>query len=177
MIVLLSDTHAEDGLSVGGALARDLRRADLTVHAGDFVTEAVLDDLRATTDRLIAVHGNADDRDVRDRLPAARTVVEGGVRFAVTHRQRGGETGLAYFGRENGADVVVSGHTHRPLAKWVDDVLLCNPGSHANPRGGHPTYATIEAEDGAVSGAIRTTDGTAIADLAPEGRNVTGDGR
>lgn len=174
MILVLSDTHAESGLDVGGALARDLRRADLVVHAGDFTTEPVLDDLIDLSDRLFAVHGNADDAAVTDRLPSARVFERGGIRFAVTHRQRGGEMGLAYFGRERGADVVVSGHTHRPTIGRTDDVLLLDPGSHAKPRGAHPTYAVVDAENGAVNGAIYSTDGTVLEQVAPEGRTADG---
>ena len=177
MIVVLSDTHAEFDPGIGGALARDVRRADLVVHAGDFTGEAVLDTVQDDADRFLAVHGNADDGSVTERLPAARVFEEGGVRFAVTHTQRGGEMGLVYFGRERDADVVISGHTHRPLAKRVDDVLLVNPGSHAKPRGGYPTYATLSVANGRVDGAIRSTDGTVVAAIAPEGRPVENGGR
>lgn len=169
MIVVLSDTHATDGLAIGGALARDVRRADLVVHAGDFTATPVLDDLEAAADRLVAVHGNADGPAVRERLPTATVVEAEGLRIAVTHRLRGGETGLAYFGREREADVVVSGHTHRPAAERVGDVLLLNPGSHAKPRGTHPTYAVLEPNGGKIAGTIRTTAGRAVGTIAPEG--------
>ncbi|MFW5896329.1 MAG: metallophosphoesterase [archaeon] len=177
MITLVSDTHAEGEYELRGALARSVRTADRVVHAGDFVAESVLETFQREADRLLAVHGNADAPAVSDRLPPARVFEEHGSRIAVTHTQRGGEMALVYFARERGADVVVSGHTHRPLAKWVEGVLLLNPGSHERPRGGHPTYAELTVENGIVEGAIRTTDGTSLEAIAPEGQAVSGDGR
>jgi putative phosphoesterase len=177
MITVVSDTHAAGDYELGGALARSVRAADRVVHAGDFTTESVLDAFQRESETLLAVHGNADEQGVIDRLPPARVFEEDGVRVAVTHTQRGGETGLVYFARERGADVVVSGHTHRPLATWVDGVLLLNPGSHERPRGGHPTFAELSLENGVVDGAIRTTDGTSVVEVAPEGQVASGDGR
>ncbi|UWG49106.1 ICC-like phosphoesterase [Halanaeroarchaeum sp. HSR-CO] len=177
MIAVVSDTHADGEYILDGAVARSVRRAETVVHAGDFTSEAALEAVQRESDRLYAVHGNADDATVTERLPPARVFEEGGVRFAVTHTQRGGEMGLVYFGRERGADVVISGHTHRPLAKRVEGLLLVNPGSHEQPRGGHRTYAELSVEKGSVEGAIRTTDGTAVSRIAVEGRSASGDGQ
>lgn len=176
MIAVVSDTHATGEYTLGGAVARSVRGAARVVHAGDFTSEAALDTFHRESERLLAVHGNADDPAVTERLPPARSFDVDGVRFAVTHTQRGGEMGLVYFARERGADVVISGHTHRPLVKRVDDVLLLNPGSHERPRGGHRTYAELAVENGGVEGAIRTTDGTELVDIALEGRPASGDG-
>lgn len=177
MIAVVSDTHASADYELAGAVGRAVRGADVVVHAGDFTSEAALETFQREADRLVAVHGNADDAPVADRLPVARVFEEGGVRVAVVHTQRGGETGLRYFAAEREADVVVSGHTHRPLVERTGDVLLLNPGSHERPRGGHPTFAELSLENGGVEGAIRTTDGTMVAEIAPEGRSSRGDGR
>ena len=167
MIAIFSDTHSESGHELEGEALTAARDADVVVHAGDFTSPAALDAFREECDRLFAVHGNADSAAVRDRLPTARVVEEAGVRFAVTHRREGGETGLAMFGRSRGADVVVSGHTHRPTVVEAADCLLLNPGSHAQPRGNRPGFAVFEArDDGAgLDGAIREPDGTLVESL------------
>lgn len=176
MISVISDTHSDGEYSLAGAVARSIRQADAVVHAGDFTSSATLDAFRSAATRLHAVHGNADTPTVTDRLPPAREFEVDGVRFAVAHTQRGGEQGLVYFARERGADVVISGHTHRPMARRVDDVLLLNPGSHEDPRGGHRSYAELSVENGAVSGTIRTTNGAELVAIAPEGQTASGDG-
>lgn len=161
MLVVVSDTHRERDPGLDGALLDAVRSADRVVHAGDFTTGAVLDGFREAVDRLDAVHGNADSTAVRDRLPRERTLEYRGVRIVVTHRPEGGETGLAMLGRAREADLVVFGHTHRPT---VDEgsVTLLNPGSHADPRGNRPGYATLEPVEGTLRGAIRDRDGDAF---------------
>lgn len=162
MLVVLSDTHGTDGHRLAGRTREAVGAADLVVHAGDFTTEAALAAHREAARDLLAVHGNADDDAVRERLPAARTVGALGLRIAVTHRREGGATGLAMFGRSRDADLVVSGHSHRPSVTDAGDVWLLNPGSHAQPRGNRPAHAELVREDGDVEGRIRQPDGATI---------------
>ncbi len=162
MIAIFSDTHSYRGHELEGEALAAAREADVVVHAGDFTSVAALEAFQATCSTLLAVHGNADEPAVRDRLPTERVVDEAGVRLAVTHRRDGGETGLAMFGRAQDADVVVSGHTHRPTAIDAGDVLLLNPGSHAQPRGNRPGLALLESVDGGVVGQLLEPDGTLI---------------
>ncbi|PGF18248.1 YfcE family phosphodiesterase [Natrinema sp. CBA1119] len=166
MIAILSDTHSRRGHELEGEALTAAREADTVIHAGDFTSETALEDFQNECDRLFAVHGNADEPAVCDRLPTARVVEAGGVRFAVTHRRDGGETGLAMFGRSRGADVVVFGHSHRPTVIETDDITLLNPGSHADPRGNQPGFATLEErDDGGLEGSIRHPDGTVLESL------------
>jgi len=161
MLVVLSDTHRTEGHGLTDHLAEVVADADRLVHAGDFTTPAVLAALRSLGPRVDAVHGNADDPDVRSRLPAERTLTYEGVRIAVTHRADGGQTGLAMVGRRAGADLVVSGHTHRPTVVDGDPGLL-NPGSHADPRGARPGYARLTPADGGLEGALCDTEGSVV---------------
>ncbi len=162
MIAIFSDTHSSDGHELEGAALTAAREADVVVHAGDFTAEAALEAFREECDRLFAVHGNADDAAVTERLPTGRVVEAGGARIAVTHRRDGGETGLAMFGRSRGADLVVFGHSHRPTVVETEDIVLLNPGSHAEPRGNRPGFAVLEERDGGLEGEIREPDGTVL---------------
>lgn len=171
MIVVLSDTHRTERPGVSGGLADAVRAADRVVHAGDFTTEAVLDGFQSVSHSLLAVHGNADRPAVTERLPAARTFDVAGLTVAVTHTQRGGATGLEYFGLERGADLVVSGHTHRPHVEDTGDLVLLNPGSHTDPRSGEPTYGVLESgTESGLEGRIETVDGTIVQEIRVEGR-------
>ncbi|MDG5757852.1 metallophosphoesterase [Natronococcus sp. A-GB1] len=162
MIAIFSDTHSSDGHELEGKALEAARNAETVIHAGDFTSTAALEAFRAECDRLFAVHGNADSAAVRERLPTARTVEAEGVRFAVTHRREGGATGLAMFGRSRDADVVVSGHSHRPTVVETDDIVLLNPGSHVQPRGNRPGFAVLERDGDELSGEIREPDGTVL---------------
>jgi putative phosphoesterase len=130
MLVVCSDTHGTDDARLTGRTREAVDAADLVVHAGDFTTPAVLDAFR----------------DRATRLPPAATMTYAGVRIAVTHTERGGATALSLFGRQRGADLVVSGHTHRPTVDTPEaGPTLLNPGSHADPRGHRAAHAELHA--------------------------------
>lgn len=170
MIAVFSDTHRTEGHGLTGEALAAAREADAIVHAGDFKTEAVLDAFQDFAAPLYAVSGNVDEPAVADRVPTERTVEADGLRLAVRHQPGGDETALAMFGRAREADVVIFGHSHRPTVVETDDVVLCNPGSHAQPRGFRPGFATLERDGDVFRGRLREPDGTAIEDFE---RSVT----
>lgn len=143
MLVILADTHAEDALELSPAFAELVSSASLVAHAGDFTTEAVLDEFEDVAEEFVAVAGNSDSPAVTQRLPEWRTFTYGGQQFLLTHGHRHDETSLSLLARQEGADVVVVGHTHRAGVDHVGDVLVVNPGSHADPRGREATVAVV----------------------------------
>jgi len=167
MLVVLSDTHCTDGTGLVGAAENAVANAETVVHAGDFTTEAVVDNLQeaAGDAEFHAVHGNADSLEVTERLPTKTTLEYAGVRIAVTHRDRSGATGLTMFGRQQGADLVVFGHSHRPTVDDMGEVTLLNPGSHADPRGAKQSFAVLRPEDGSLAGELRTVEGEQFAEF------------
>ncbi|MCU4972099.1 metallophosphoesterase [Halobacteria archaeon AArc-m2/3/4] len=162
MIAIFSDTHSSRGHELEGPALEAVREAEAVIHAGDFNSEAALEAFQAESSRLYGVFGNTDSMSVRDRLPEARTIEHDGIRIAVTHRRDGGQTGLRMFGRSREAALVVSGHTHRPTVIETDDCLLLNPGSHADPRGNRPGYATLESTENGVEGRLFDLDGVVV---------------
>lgn len=159
MLVVVSDTHGRQGTRLEGRTHEAVAAADLVIHAGDFTSEAALEAFADIADTVRAVHGNADDETVQGRLPGARTVEYGGARVAVTHTRRGGDTGLAMFGRDRDADVVVHGHSHQPRVVDAGDITLLNPGSHADPWGNRQAHAELEREGDGLAGRLVTVEG------------------
>ena len=98
------------------------------VHAGDVGAPAVLRAL-ARVAPVTAVRGNNDRGAWAARLPVTARVDVGGRRLLVVHERphRMARAPAA------GIDVVVTGHSHRPLVERRDGVLFVNPGS-AGPR-------------------------------------------
>src|SRR5215211_3196708 len=83
LIAIISDTHMPRG---GRRLpVEQLRGADLILHAGDFMTETVLEELQAFGSPVAGVYGNMDDAALRQRLPERRIVVAEGVRIGMVH--------------------------------------------------------------------------------------------
>ncbi|MEV8240869.1 metallophosphoesterase [Microbacterium testaceum] len=135
-LLLVADTHVpKRARSIPDAVRRAASEVDLIVHAGDWVTEAVLDEL-LSLGPVVGVWGNNDGADLRARLPEiARAEIEG-VRVAVVH-----ETGAA-TGRERrmdaafpDTDLLVFGHSHIPWDTTTPGGLrLLNPGSPTDRR-------------------------------------------
>mgnify|MGYP006304822993 CR=1 FL=1 len=158
MITVVSDTHGRDGHRLTGRTLRAVREAEAVVHAGDFTTAAVLDAFEAEAATLYGVAGNNATPAVRERVPDRRTVRLDGLRVAVVHGHEHTDTGLAMFGRQENADLVVVGHSHRPEFRRVGDVPVLNPGSHADPRRFEPAHAELERDP--LRGRLVAPDGT-----------------
>ncbi|MGV9562787.1 metallophosphoesterase family protein [Streptomyces sp. NPDC003480] len=153
-LLLMSDTHVpRRARQLPPQLLAELPRADVVIHAGDWVDLATLDLLQARSARLIGVHGNNDGPELRARLPEAARADLDGLRLGVVH-----ETGPAQ-GRERRCaarfpdlDVLVFGHSHIPWDTITDTGLrLLNPGSPTDRRRQpHCTYMTATVAEGAL---------------------------
>jgi putative phosphoesterase len=154
-LLLLADTHVpRRARDLPAQVWDEVDRADVVVHAGDWVDVALLDALEQRARRVVGCWGNNDGPALRSRLPeVARADLEG-LRLAVVH-----ETGAA-GGREARAeaahpdvDVLVFGHSHIPWnATTPRGLRLLNPGSPTDRRR-QPvcTYLTCEASGGRLS--------------------------
>jgi len=153
-LLLISDTHIpKRARDLPAPVWEAVERADVVIHAGDWIDLASYEALEARSARLIACWGNNDGDDLRARMPERADVVLGGLRFTVTH-----ETGAA-TGREKrmsaaypDTDVLVFGHSHIPWDTTSDTGLrLLNPGSPTDRRRQpHCTYMTATIGDDSV---------------------------
>ena len=107
---------------------------DRILHAGDIGAPDLLAELEAIAP-VTAVWGNTDGFDLRARLPeVVETRIEG-FDFLLVH---GHQVGVPSPERLNrawpAAEIIVFGHTHKPLLTLVDQVVtVMNPGG-AGPR-------------------------------------------
>ena len=152
-LLLLADTHVpRRAKALPAAVWDEIDRADVVVHAGDWVEASLVDAIEARG-RLIGCYGNNDGPEIRARLPeVARAELES-VRVAVVH-----ETG-ASTGRDErmaaaypDVDLLVFGHSHIPWDTTAPTGLrLLNPGSPTDRRRQpHCTYMTVTVESGQV---------------------------
>ena len=129
--------------------------ADVVVHAGDWESVALLDELTQRAARLLACVGNNDGGDLRRRLPPVARAELAGVRVAVVHDSgpaRGREQRMA--ARFPDTDLVVFGHSHIPWdGTAANGLRLLNPGSPTDRRRQPScTYMTATVEAKSVTG-------------------------
>jgi uncharacterized protein len=138
LLAVISDTHLPHGARrLPDACVERLAAADAILHAGDFVTAEVLDEIAALGPPLHGVHGNVDEPAVAVRLPAARLVRSEGVRIAMIHDAGAAAGRLRRMRRRfPDADAVVFGHSHIPLHERDRDgaFQIFNPGSPTDRR-------------------------------------------
>ena len=166
MLTVVSDTHGTTDHRLDGRTLEAVREAELVVHAGDFTTAAVYDAFEHEANELVAVRGNNDDETLRERLPSERTFEWEGARFLVVHGHDHSETALSMLARQERADVVVVGHSHRPELSELSGRLLVNPGSHADPRRFQPAHVEVEATVGGLRVLLRRPDGEVTTEVS-----------
>jgi putative phosphoesterase len=162
MLTVISDTHGTDSHRLTGRTREAVQDASHVIHAGDFTTEAVLDSVAAQADNLTAVAGNRDNPAVRERLPDVTTLEWERLTFAIAHGHQHTETALELLARQEHADIVVIGHSHRPEITELDSCLLINPGSYADPRRHQPGHAELDTDHGSVRIRLRSPHGETI---------------
>jgi putative phosphoesterase len=149
MIGILSDSH--DNLTRVREAIRFFNDAgcDLVIHAGDFVAPFTVDELRNLRAPVKAVFGNCDGEkaglakafeglgEIRE---APLRFSHAGLRILVCHLDTHVDRHLA----SKSFDVIVFGHTHKPLAERRDGVLLINPGEAGGWLRGKSTVALFD---------------------------------
>jgi uncharacterized protein len=112
-----------------------LRAADLVLHAGDFVSTAVLEELRALGPPVEAVYGNMDEPALKAALPKQHVMEVDGLRIGMVHDagpRVGREARLA--ARFEDCEAIVYGHTHVPQVERFQHLWVLNPGSPTDRR-------------------------------------------
>jgi putative phosphoesterase len=154
-LLLIADTHVpKRARDLPDRVWDEVARADVVVHAGDWVEPALLDALEARAARLVACWGNNDGEELRARLPERAEVTLGGVRFTVVHETGGSGGRDSRMAKQYpDTDVLVFGHSHIPWDTTATTGLrLLNPGSPTDRRR-QPfcTYMTANVDDGVLS--------------------------
>jgi putative phosphoesterase len=144
-LAIIADTHLPRGTrTLPAECLRRLSVSDLILHAGDHCSVASLEELRALGPPVEAVHGNADEPELRSTLPRSHVVSVGGISIGMTH-----VAGDA-AGREDRlisafptCAAIVYGHTHAPHVSRIGGVWILNPGSPTERRRS-PVHSMIE---------------------------------
>ncbi|MTI59617.1 MAG: phosphodiesterase [Firmicutes bacterium] len=160
--IVLSDSHGS--LANWEKAETYFGQADMVLHAGDILyhgarnrlpegydTKGLVDLINKADYNLLAVKGNVDalvdDWVLPYPLPELSVVEDNGLRIVIYHGfQHDNEAERFDFARRFGAKILIYGHTHIPVIKEDDGVILLNPGSIALPKQTPevPTLASVK---------------------------------
>ena len=128
-VLIVADVHGNDG-ALWSALA-DCPQARTVFCLGDGVREYEAAQANEPTRDFCIVRGNCDFA-TADTPATAMREIEGHRILCMHGHLHGVKQSLLraeYTAREQGADVLLFGHTHVPYGAVHDGLYLCNPGS------------------------------------------------
>jgi putative phosphoesterase len=145
-ILIVSDSHGKNFFLE--RVIEKVQPIDLLIHLGDFENNE--EDIKLIAPcRVEMVSGN---NDYFTRIERDKVITIGNYTVFLSHGHRYGVN----FGTERiqdaamqlGADIVIFGHTHRPLIDLSGNVWAINPGSISQPRqeGRIPTFIIMDID-------------------------------
>lgn len=138
-IVAVSDTHMPRmAKQLPARLIRELDTADLILHAGDWTSEEVYEMLVLYAP-VEGVAGNNDGSAIAEKFGYRKKIPCAGVTIGLVHghspgSRRTAEQQAAASFVPGEVDIIVFGHSHIPVRKRLEGVLLFNPGSPTDKR-------------------------------------------
>ena len=147
-ILVFSDSHR---FLSGMVQAIEEEKPDQVIHLGDLMGDAEELSWRFQTLPICMVPGNCDGWTT---APAIKRITLQGKNILLSHghlwRVKGGYDLAIAEARKSGVDILLFGHTHRPLVDRRGRTLFVNPGSIGDPL--RPTYGVVTIQDGQLDG-------------------------
>ena len=146
-ILIVSDTHGRNSGYLD--LLEQSEKMDMVIHCGDVEGSEYLISESAGC-RTVIVQGN---NDYFSDLPREMIVKLGKYKALVTHGHayyvNMGYDHLVREARKRKVDMVIYGHTHRPVIAEENGIKVLNPGSLTYPRqeGRKYTYIIMEIDE------------------------------
>ncbi len=144
-VLIVSDTHKKND---NYFKVVEMHKPDMVIHCGD-VEGSEYAITNAVDCPVHIVLGNNDffsdlPRELELEIASRKVWVTHGHNYYVS---MGNET-IKKEAVARGKDIVMYGHTHRPVVDIDDDIIAINPGSLSYPRqeGHQPTYVIMEID-------------------------------
>lgn len=147
-IGVISDTHIPDHCQqIPKVILDAFKGVDLIVHAGDILTLEVIEELKLLCPQVAVVAGNMDSKAVVKKYPVKQVFEISGYKIGIMHGH-GAPANLVEVLSDafkvDDCDVIIFGHSHRPMNEQIGKILFFNPGSATDYLSGDCTYGIIE---------------------------------
>ena len=150
-IGVISDTHIPDRSEHIPKIILDaFKQVDMIIHAGDLVNLGVIDELKNICAKVVVVAGNMDQEAIRKKYPVKQVLKILGARVGLMHGS-GAPTNLLEIlkeaFKEDNCDLIIFGHSHKPMNEKIGGVLFFNPGSATDSSCEYNSYGIIELQE------------------------------
>ena len=143
-VLIVSDTHGRNSSFLD--LLEECEKMDMVIHCGDVEGSEYLIS-ESVGCKSVIVQGN---NDYFSDLPREAVVKLGKYKALVTHGHpyyvNMGYDHLVREARKRKMDMVIYGHTHRPVIAEENGIMVLNPGSLTYPRQADRKYTYIIME-------------------------------
>jgi hypothetical protein len=151
-IGVISDTHIANKYEhIPGIILDVFKQMDMVIHAGDMVDLRVIDELKSACPKIVAVAGNMDQDAVKKKYPLKELIEVSGYRIGLMHGRGPAlnlvETLKDTF-KEDSPNIIIFGHSHKPMNEFIGGVLFFNPGSATDLSAEYNSYGIIEINEG-----------------------------
>lgn len=148
-VLIVSDTHRHNENYIKVIERERVSPIDMIIHCGDNEgSDDIIDDDANCTIKMVL--GN---NDFFSELPRELEFHIGKYSVWLTHGHNyyvsmGNET-IKKEAKARGVNIVMYGHTHKPLVEEDEDIIAINPGSLTYPRqeGKRPSYIIMELDE------------------------------
>ncbi|SKA75517.1 hypothetical protein SAMN05428976_102129 [Clostridium sp. USBA 49] len=131
-IGIISDTHiSKDIYIIDILIEKFFKDIDLIIHAGDYRNIKVIEAIKKHK-KFIGVYGNNDGNKIRKELKEKEIIKLNGYKIGIYHGI--GESNITIDNayevfKKDKLDVIIFGHSHEPIIKFIDKTLMLNPGT------------------------------------------------
>src|SRR5699024_6621785 len=134
-LLVTADTHlTKTRKPLPKRLIKELRNAELIIHAGDCIELDVWEEMERYAP-VRGVYGNADGADITSKFPFKDLFEVNGYTIGLTHghgEKKTTEKRVREAFADDEVDIIIFGHSHVPMLRYINQTMLLNPGS--------PTY-------------------------------------
>ncbi|MEX2414971.1 MAG: metallophosphoesterase [Paenibacillaceae bacterium] len=150
LIGIISDTHMPGmARQLPSGLLKDMEKVDYILHAGDWNSMEVYEQLSQLAP-VDGVAGNTDGMEIVGRFGYQKVLEFQSRKIGIVHghgmRGTTENNALGAF-KDEEVDCIIFGHSHIPLTRSVNGILLLNPGSPTDKRR-QPQYSYAMLEIG-----------------------------
>lgn len=121
---------------MSGFINKYFSDVDMIIHAGDYTNAKVVSIIKENK-KFVGVWGNNDGDEIRSVLKEKEIVVLNGYKIGIYHghgeEKTTQERAVDLF-KNDKVDIIIFGHSHKPLIMAKKDVLIINPGSITSKR-------------------------------------------
>lgn len=155
-IIVTSDTHFRTQKLI--ERLEIIEDIDMIIHLGDIMSDSkkIGDALGV---KILSVKGNCDFGLEEEPFEKIVEIENVKILFTHGHRYKVKQSLDRYFYRakEVEANIALFGHTHVPVNRWIEDVLMLNPGSASLPKENEkPSFGVLNIVDNKVESSIIT---------------------